>query len=69
MEMTSEVFWNIVLYPKGNRDNEHSYRVKYWPTMHMAFLKVARTARQEAHQAERAEEQKRRRDQQEGYGK
>eukprot|EP00972_Heterocapsa_arctica_P066404 9798438-Heterocapsa_arctica.AAC.1 len=69
MEMTPEVFWNIVLYTKGNRDKEHSYRVNYWPMMQMAFIKVERTARQEAQQAERAEDQKRRRGQQEDYGK
>eukprot|EP00972_Heterocapsa_arctica_P059281 8743099-Heterocapsa_arctica.AAC.1 len=27
MGMTPEVFWNTVLYTKGNKDGLHSYRV------------------------------------------
>eukprot|EP00972_Heterocapsa_arctica_P083192 12259026-Heterocapsa_arctica.AAC.1 len=45
-----EAFWNIVLYTRGNKDNEHSYRVKCWPAMHMVFIKVARNVWQEAAQ-------------------
>eukprot|EP00972_Heterocapsa_arctica_P012984 1907621-Heterocapsa_arctica.AAC.1 len=61
MEMTPEVFWHIVLFTKGNVDKMYSYRVKYWPAMNMAFVKVEKTPRQLARQAER-DEQKRKRD-------
>jgi hypothetical protein len=45
-DMTDEVFWNIVLNTKGNKDQEHSYRVIYWPNFAMAFVRVEKTVSQ-----------------------
>jgi hypothetical protein len=46
-DMQLEDFWNIVLHTRGNNNNEHSYKVIYWPEMKMVFIKVARSQEQE----------------------
>eukprot|EP00972_Heterocapsa_arctica_P115915 16450361-Heterocapsa_arctica.AAC.1 len=67
MEMTPETFWNIVLYTKGHVEMLHSYRVKCWPEMRLAFIKAHKNAMQLAKQATRLEEQKRKREYYDDY--
>jgi hypothetical protein len=45
-DMTAKVFWNIILNTIGDIDQEHSYRVIYWPALWMAFVKVEKTVSQ-----------------------
>eukprot|EP00972_Heterocapsa_arctica_P003121 464610-Heterocapsa_arctica.AAC.1 len=37
------MFWNLLLHTKSDKNNQHSYVLKYWPNMKMVLIKVART--------------------------